>query len=381
MHIVLYSLRDWPVADEVFDPANNRLTRLTGGLAEMIDSLAPRHPDIVFLSGFEHGDGLLVEIEAVCALLPNTIFVAHGSPARPDYLLGLMRAGVREVLTDDTPQAIRDVIERVRIRRAATTAAKARRIAFISAKGGDGGSFVAASFAWALAQESDSRVLLIDLALPFGDVEMFLTNQPAPSDLADVSNEIERLDRALLDSMVQHLGRNLRFIPSPSSFDKIVKIDAEKVARLVDVAARYYDYVIFDLGPSIDPISLPVLEKLDQLHIIASTIVPSIRRTSQLLRLWESLGYSSSMVSVVVNRFDSDTPISTNEMERVIGKPISRTLPNEFGGVQESLLKGRSILEILPKSRFSLAILEWAGELTGKPPPQGKGLWQRLKTR
>ena len=180
--------------------------------------------------------------------------------------------------------------------------------------------------------------------------------------------------------MVQHLGRNLRFIPSPASFDKIVKIDAEKVARLVDVAARYYDYVLFDLGPSIDPISLPILEKLDQLHIIASTIVPSIRRTSQLLRLWESLGYSSSMVSVVVNRFDSETPISTQEMERVIGKSISRTLPNEFGGVQESLLKGRSIIEILPKSRFSEAILGWTGELTGRPV-QSKGLWQRLKIK
>ena len=108
--------------------------------------------------------------------------------------------------------------------------------------------------------------------------------------------------------------------------------------------------------------------------------MPSIRRTSQLLRLWESLGYSSSMVSVVVNRFDSETPISTQEMERVIGKSISRTLPNEFGGVQESLLKGRSIIEILPKSRFSEAILGWTGELTGRPV-QSKGLWQRLKIK
>ena len=380
MHIVLYSPRDWPIADEILDLESDRLTRVTGSLAEMIDALAPRHPDIVVLAGFEQGDAFLIELESLCALLPNTVIVTQSPQPKPDYLLGLMRAGVREVLTDETPESMRAVIERVRARRAATTAAKARRIAFISAKGGDGGSFVAASFAWALAQDGDARVLLIDLALPFGDVEMFLTNQSAPNDLADVSNEIERLDRALLDSMVQHLGRNLRFIPSPASFDKIVKIDAEKVARLVDVAARYYDYVLFDLGPSIDPISLPILEKLDQMHIIASTIVPSIRRTSQLLRLWESLGYSSSMVSVVVNRFDSETPISTQEMERVIGKSISRTLPNEFGGVQESLLKGRSIIEILPKSRFSEAILGWTGELTGRPV-QSKGLWQRLKIK
>lgn len=380
MHIVLYSPRDWAIPDEVFDAESNRITRLTGSLAEMIDALAPRHPDVVILAGFEQGDTFLVEVESLCALLPNSVVVTQSPRPNPDYLLGLMRAGVREVLTDDTHESVRGVIERLRLRRAASTSAKARRIAFISAKGGDGGSFVAASFAWALAQESDSRVLLIDLALPFGDVEMFLTNQSSPNDLADISNEIERLDRALLDSMVQHLGRNLRFIPSPASFDKIVKIDAEKVARLVDVAARYYDYVVFDLGPSIDPISLPVLEKLDQLHIIASTIVPSIRRTSQLLRLWESLGYSSSMVSVVVNRFDSETPISTQEMERVIGKAISRTLPNEFGGVQESLLKGRSIIEILPKSRFSEAILGWVGELTGRPM-QNKGLWQRLRIK
>ena len=56
MHIVLYSPRDWPIADEIFDLESDRLTRVTGSLAEMIDALAPRHPDIVVLGGFEQGD-------------------------------------------------------------------------------------------------------------------------------------------------------------------------------------------------------------------------------------------------------------------------------------------------------------------------------------
>lgn len=380
MHIVLYSAKDWGAPDTAFDPDANRITRVKGTLAELVDRIVERNPETVFISGFEQNGDLIGQIEALRIAMPRISVIPHCPHPSENFLLRLMRSGVREVLTDDTPAAITELLDRAHGRQQGANSVKihrTRRIAFMAAKGGDGCTCVAANFAAALARDPNARILIIDLSLPFGDLEMYLTNLPSTHDLADFTDEIERLDSALLYSMVRRLSDTLHVIPSPPSFDRIIRIAPDHVARLIDIVAGFYNYVLIDVGAGLDPITLHVLEKVDQLVVVGTLTLPSVRRTNLILRLWESLGFSPALISLVINRINSKSQMQPHEVERVIGRGISRTLPDEPKWVQESLLRGKPTLDLNLHSAFSEAILNWTAELSGTPP-RGKSLWQRL---
>lgn len=380
MNILIFSANTWDVPDAAFVYQANRVTRVTGTLEEFVDRTAAINPETVFISGFEQNDEFIRKIEELRVALPRTAVIPHCIQPSEGFLLQLMRSGVREVLTDDTPSAISDILGRARNRQLANNTAKARRtrcIGFMSAKGGDGCTCVSANFAAALACDLNSRILIVDLSLPFGDLEMYLTNQPSTHDLADFSDEIERLDSALVFSMVRHLSDTLHIIPSPVTFERILRITPDRIERLIDVVSGYYDYVLFDLGSGLDPLCLRAIEKIDQLFLIGAAALPSVRRASQILRLWESLGYSSSMISLILNRINGRSFLERHEVEKVLGRSISHFLPDERKLLQESLLRGKQIIDLSPRSSFSKALFEWTAEISGKPL-RGKSLWQRL---
>ena len=381
MNIVLLSSREWQVPDTLFDYPENRITRVTGELTEGVRRVIELSPELVFVGEYDEGELLVSAIQDLCSKLTDSSVVPVCNNPQPQFLMSLMRAGVREVLPDGSDKQVKDAFGRFKSRLLSTLAKSqehSRTVAFMSAKGGDGGSCVAANFAASLAKlEPDSRILVVDLSLPFGDLEMYLTNKPAQHDLADFSDEVDRLDVALFDSMVHKVTDYFHLITSPPSFEKIVHIVPANVDRLLEIASKRYKVVVIDLGTSIDPIGLQTLERVDQLVVVSTLTMPSIRRTGQILRLWESLGYSVEKVVVAINRDSGRANIQVADFEKAMGKRVFLTLPTDTDGVQESLLKGVPTIETHPKSGFSRLILEWAREFLGKPPEE-KSIWRRF---
>ena len=220
---------------------------------------------------------------------------------------------------------------------------------------------------------------MIDFSLPFGDIEMFLTSQKQTNDLADFSDEIDRLDASLMDSMVEHVSDNLHLIASPLSVDRLIHIKPTHIDRLIEVSSKSYDYIIIDIGAGIDPISIHALAKLHQLIVVATMTVPSLKRATQVLRYWQELGLDENRLSIAVNRFQSKADIKISDIEKAMGRRVVHYLPQDNVGVQESLLKGIPLIDLKPSSEFTKSIFNWASEWSGKV--QGKSLWQRLKNR
>ena len=379
MNIVLLSSRDWQVPDGLFDYPANRIIRVTGDLEEGVRRTIEVNPEMVFVNQYDQSNALLNAVQRLCLNLADSSVVPICNNPQPDFLMSLMRAGVREVLPDGSDSTLKEAFVRLRARLTTAFAkgsSHSRTIAFMSAKGGDGGSCVAANFAFSLAKlEPESKILVIDLSLPFGDLEMYLTNKPAKHDLADFSDEVERLDAALFDSMVHKVTDHFHLITSPPSFEKIVHIVPASVDRLLEIAIKTYKVVVIDLGTSIDPIGLQTLERLDQLVVVSTLTMPSIRRTGQILRLWESLGYASDKVAILINRDTGRSNIQVADFEKAMGKRILFSLPTDTDGIQESLLKGIPTVETHPKSSFSKAILDWARNFIGKPAEE-KSIWR-----
>ena len=380
MKILLFASLAWPIDDALLDPQQHQIERVKGSLSELIQAASARQPNLVLVTGFEPNSGLLRELESLCAALPQATVVVYEPQIGPGLLMDMMRAGVRDVLTDCQPATVRQVLDRALIRLQNAQPFKSKVMGVITVKDGDWGSCVTANLGYALAELSHARVLLMDLSLPFGDLDMYLTDQTDLKDLVDISAEADRLDRSLLESMVHHVTPNLHFIVSPTSFHKVVRVQPEQIKRLVDIASRHYNYVVLDMGTSLDQVCLSVLNQVDEICLVASSILPSIRRASQIIKLLKTLDYADDTVSVVVNRFDEQGPISRQEMEKAMGKSIRCHLSLEHASMQNSLLLGKAIMEIRPDSSFAQAIRAWASQITGAPIPK-KSLWQRLRMK
>jgi pilus assembly protein CpaE len=383
MNIITYSPKPWELPDTQLKLGQHQLVRLVGELGVMVRQLTAQKPDLIFLVGFEPAEPHYIqEVEKLCVALPHAVIVALHPQAQPELFLSLMRAGVREVIVDSASQTLQQVIERAYLRAKGTSTSirHGRVFGFVSSKGGDGSSCIAANLAFALSQKPDTRVLAVDVSLPFGDLDMYLTGDNHPQDLADISSQSERLDQSLLNSMVQHLSPTFDLIPSPTTFEKIVHIEPERVSKLINIATNFYDYILVDIGTSLDQVGILVLDHLDELCIVSTPSLPSLRRAGQLLKLWKEVEQPMSRIEIIINRADTNVSISSTEIEKVIGRPINKRFPNDFEAVQESLLIGQPFLQVAPKSKLSKTIVDWAADLTGSSHHK-LSLWQRLKIK
>lgn len=379
MHIVLFFSETWAVKDEVFDLAANRITRIKGGLSDF-GRIVQANPELVIFSGLPLTEKLPQEIAVLTAALPSSTFVVHHPSPDSQSLISLLRAGVREILTDDSAAAVKEMMQRLRVRSKANAQLEQKTgkcIGFISAKGGDGATFVAANLAAALAKSGKHRVLAIDLSLPFGELEMYLTNAKIPHDISDIVSEVDRMDQALLNTMSFSLNDNLQLIPASSNFEKILRVNADNVTQLLKVASENYDFVLVDLGAGIDPISLRLIESLNQVVLVTTMSLTSVKRATQIIGLWTSLEYPDAKLSILVNRNSGSSDIKLAEFEKTIGISISHVLPNAPEIVNESLRVGKSLVESAPRSAISRAISDWAEEWLAKPSGD-RSLWQRI---
>ena len=408
MHIVTVSPDPWLMDDAVFGNAPLQVTRIVAPLSEAMAPVMAAAPDLLLVVVADSGraNAIVRTLCQVQAQLPHCRISPLVRNPDPAILLDLMRAGITDVLVDDSAQNIRAVVERARQSAgramaegdapalpsgSASPLAAGRLTAFVSAKGGDGATFVAVNYAVSLAKadrakadwtrpDKAGRVLLLDLSLPFGDAEIYLTAQKPSHDLADFVQEIDRLDGALLKAMAHHVSDDLDFIPSPLTMDRVVQIVPDQIPALIARVKHHYDQVIVDLGAGIDPVTLTVLDMADEAVVVATPEVPSVRRTSQILNVWDSLEYPPEKLSIVVNRHSASSSISSQAFETAIGKSIARVLPDEGDKVRDSMAKGVPVVELASGSRFAREMANWAQQQVGAPA-KGKSLWQRLRNR
>lgn len=354
---------------------------LEAELSRLSDAVIASGSDIAFVGGFPESEALLDQFSIIFKHKPQIEIVLCASNISPSFILKAMKLGLRDVVDSINIESIIDVINRsfARVKSDLLPKATKKVIGFMSAKGGDGGTCVAANMATAIANLSEQTVLVLDLSLPFGDIEMFMTSERRKSDLADFSDEIDRLDGPLMLTMVEHIKSNLDLIPSPASIDRLIHIKPEHIDKIIDLAAKYYDYVFIDIGAGIDPLSIHALGMLDQLIVIATMTVPSFKRATQVIGYWDELGFDGNKLSIVINRFQSNADIKVNDFEKAFGKIVVKMMAQDNSGVQESLLKGIPLVDLHPQSEFSKAIKEWASSWLGIK--KEKSLWQRLRIK
>lgn len=350
------------------------ITGTDGGLELAAPLAEQERPDVLVVdSRCEHA-GDLAALETTTARFPAMTIILLCPNASPELLRDAMRIGVRELLSaPPDPHALLTALERVRQRLdLSKPSRKAGRImSWIACKGGSGATFLASNFAFALAAPGSKRVALIDLNLQFGDAALFLSDQTPQTTLSELVREIRRLDSALLVSSMIHVTPHCHVLAAPENLEEASLIKPEHLDTLLSVAASHYDYVVLELGRSLDALSLRALDKSETIFLVIQLTLPFIRDCKRLIHALNALGYSRDRLALVVNRYEKGGDISIQDAERVLGQKIAQIVPNSYRAVAASVNQGVPLLKLAPRDAVSRALAELAETIEAPAKPGG----------
>ena len=333
-------------------------------------------PDIVVLDAFEPSS--LDALERLTQRYPTIDPIVITADTSPAFQLQVFRAGGREVLPSAPgAEALKAALARI-ARKRGGAAADGKIIAMTSCKGGSGATFLATNLAWVLAATHAKQVALIDLNLQFGDAAMFVTNQKPASNLALVCQQIHRLDAAFLASAMIEVAPGFHLLAAPEDPAHATDVKPEHVEAILKVARANYDFVIVDVGRSLDAVSLRPFDMADRIFPVVQLTLPFIREAKRLVEVFVSLGYPMSKVGLIVNRHQKNSDIGLQDLERTVNAKVFKTVPNCYEAVAASVNQGEPIARLAKNSPVTKALREIAESLAAEPEKTGKGWFGRL---
>jgi pilus assembly protein CpaE len=321
--------------------------------------------DIVIIDLPTAGDADLTVIEAAIAAKPQVSVILRVPEASADLLLRAMRTGIREVIDPSaTNSETREVFRRQYERQLAIRVAPKQGsvLAFVSAKGGSGATFLASSLGYEFSLRG-RRVAVIDLNLHFGDAAMHLSEDAPPSDIAQLAREIGRLDADMLRASMLKASDNLWVLAAPESPERATDVDAEAVQYLLDLARTLYDVVIVDVGRHFDLATIRALDSAESVHVVLRATFPALHNARRMLKVFDALGYDSDKIRLVLNGMDRADEISLSEIEKTLGRPVSFQVPNSPSMVLQSVNRGEPLARLNPKDPVVRAVASWANGL------------------
>jgi len=342
-----------------------------------LDELDRVRPDVVLVDLGALGPSFAESLRRIKGTLSQPIVIALHTVVEPETILAAIRAGASEYLYPPLEGAlekalIRLVSERARQTQPARDPGKV--LGFVSAKGGCGATTVACHVGVEVQRLTGKDVLLADLDLD-GGVLSFLMKARGQYSILDAVRNIHRLDASYWKALVSNGQPRVEVIAAPRLLDPNEPLPTEAFRQVVRFTRSIYDWVILDLGRSLNPITLAVLADLDQAFLVATFDVLALHRVKQLVQNLLDYGYGQKRFQLILNRMPRQPDLTQSELEKVLGLEIYAGLPNSYPELYEAYSEGN----LLPAtSELGRQFSRLAAKIAGVPEEKTEKSKSRL---
>ncbi|GAA7767211.1 MULTISPECIES: AAA family ATPase [Cupriavidus] len=354
---------------------NFQTTSLQEGLARLpFQASRLRMADLLVLDLSEIGPAQMFGVETLRQQHPELPCILITQSQDSSVLIQAMRAGVRDVLPWplDKGQLV-EALKRVEATHVPRMQEVAQVISMISCKGGAGTSFVAANLGDALARHFGKRVLVVDLNRYFGDLTYIVTDKAPPSTLSEICSQIDRMDAAFLEACLVHVDNGFDMLAGAADPVRASQIQKEKLEWILSVMQPNYDYVIFDVGQSIDPLSISMLDHSDRICVVTEPSIAFGRPSRRLLDILRALHYPDDKIRVVLNRVGRKNEVPRTTMEEIFGMKVAFTLPDDPAAVDEAVSHGEPVAKLSKRSSIARALQAMAMQLAPTHEAERRG--------
>ncbi|HEX4168222.1 MAG TPA: AAA family ATPase [Bryobacteraceae bacterium] len=307
-------------------------------------------PNVVETLRQEQPEVLMLELGPVLARLgdalrevrsctPHTKVVALHPSADTESILAALRSGVHEFVHPPWQDTLWPALERVISLDSAPGDRQGKIIGFLSAKGGCGATTIACHVAADLRRQTKSKVLLVDLDLASGMVGFAMKVQTSYSVIDAVQN-LSRLDESLWKALIVEAKPGLDIVPAPSTISSDSYIAKDDLCQLIRFMRMHHDWVVLDLGRSLNRFAADIYEDLDQLFLVSVLEVTALHGLKTIVRRLTDRGENLEKLQLILNRTPKMMDMSTEDLAKILGRPLYAMLPNDYPSLYRAYSNG-----------------------------------------
>jgi pilus assembly protein CpaE len=243
-----------------------------------------------------------------------------------------------------------------------------------SPKGGTGKTVTATNLASAFAKWEGKKTLLLDLDLQFGDAAIMLGLEPDKT-IYDLVVAPGELDTEKLAGYTSKHSSGLEVLAAPLRPEDAELVTEAKLGRLLEVARESYDAIVVDTSPFFHGPMLATLDRTDELLLLSSLDVPTLKNLRLALQTLELLSFPKQRIKIVLNRSNSKVGMKQNEVEGALGMKVRFEIPSDRA-VPLAVNRGKPVILDEEGADVSKAIRQMAKALF--PVEQAKAARRRL---
>jgi len=332
---------------------------------EVGHSLELPHTRICFIDYDRNTAEAIRVTERLRSEYPNAHVFAVSSNSQAEGFIAAMRAGCAEYLTKPMRQDhVLDGMERVEANQKKKTRSRVhgKVITLLGAKGGTGVTSLALHLALDLACDGKRKCLLVDQHPVLGDTSLYLGTGRHQYSFYELANNSDRLDEELLQGFLLRHNSGLHLLDSPEMLDAIHGAPPSALEHTLAFLADLYQFVVVDCPPGLTDGTLASIAQSEQIAIVMTAELPSVRNAVRYIEYLAKLGHSSSSIHIVLNRYSKKALLTDERIEKALGRAISLRVPNSYNEVVQAINAGTPISSG-KKSDFGAAIQKWAREL------------------
>lgn len=333
------------------------------------DVVAQTEPDVGLVCLDDNAEKGMDLIRKLTESAPNCKVIVVSSSTDGEVILGSMRAGAKEyVMAPVQAEELVAAFDRVSSQQGGGGGGKARSskvIAIAGSSGGVGSTSLAVNLGCALAADETNSVALIDLDIALGDADVFLDTIPDYT-LADVAQNIGRLDFSLLKRSLTKHASGLYLLPRPVQLQEAELVLAEDLQRVLGLMKATYSHVLIDISKGYNEVDMLALQEASNVLLVTQLDLPCLRNVVRLMMSFAEVEGLQEKTRIVVNRVGLDSgQISLKKAQETIGGEIFWRIPNDYRTMSEVRNNGVPLMEQAPKSSITQSILGLASAIEG----------------
>lgn len=338
------------------------------------DIIEQTNPDVGVVSLDSNPSAAIDLITRITTQSPGTALLAASESSDGQQILKAIRAGSREFLTLPlVDQELSEALDRISMTKFGSGDSRNRScqvLAIAGATGGVGSTSTAVNLGCVLAEDSRNSVALIDLDIALGDADVFLDAIPDYT-LADVVQNISRVDIQLLKRSLTKHSSGLYLLPRPVELHDVAGIDPESLRKVIGLLKASFSHLIIDLSKTYNELDMVAIESASKVLLITQLDLPCLRNVVRLMMSFDETEGLQDKVEIIVNRAGLDAgQISLKKAKETLGREIFALLPNDYRTMVEVRNNGIPLISQAPKAALTQAFRDMASRLGGAPHPE-----------
>lgn len=231
-----------------------------------------------------------------------------------------------------------------------------------STKGGVGKTVLGVNLATSLSLQG-KKTVIIDLDLQFGDVSVLFDVNPEKTIYDWVKESFEQSDGEINEYLSKHsTGVDILACPNLPEFAET--ITGKHIDFLIQLLKKRYDYIIIDTPPVLIETALVAYENCDEILLIASMDLPTLKNGKLAVDTLELLGLKEN-IKVILNRDVEMEGMKYRHVESIIDIPIYTRIPSDYKVVVTSINSGKPFVYENRHTKISQSIKELSTKIIG----------------